>query len=208
MTLHTGQIADLLDSSDNEHRLVILPKPTTLTLRADISTSVDIHLGRWFLAPRTNRLHEIKEFPHEASKTSTMMRRVFVPFSSNFCLHPGSFILGGTIEWLKLPGNLAGSVVGKSSWGRRGLVIETASAIHPCFSGCLTLQITNLGETPIVLFPGMAVGQVSFTKIETQSNHGIGRFGGYRRPEIGEIRHDKLAKALMPKHNEPRRKRN
>jgi dCTP deaminase len=76
-------------------------------------------------------------------------RQHFVPFGQKFVLHPGRFALGSTLEWLRLPATMSGYVTGKSSLGRHGLIIETAAGIHPSFSGCLTLELANVGEVPL-----------------------------------------------------------
>ncbi len=84
----------------------------------------------------------------------------FVPIGDYFVLHPGQFVLGETLEWVHLPKNLVAFVVGKSTWGRDGLIIATAIGVHPNFSGILTLEISNVGEIPIYLYPGLAIAQL------------------------------------------------
>src|SRR3954467_386484 len=77
------------------------------------------------------------EIESEIPTEERWSNRFFVPFGKRFYLHPGKFALGMTLEWLRMPKCLTGSVVGKSSWGRRGLVIETAPCVHPGYLGCL-----------------------------------------------------------------------
>jgi dCTP deaminase len=101
-------------------------------------------------------LHELEETSNTAVR---LAKYQFVPFGDRYILHPGQFILGITFEWLKFPDDLAGFVTGKSSWGRRGLIIETAAGIHPGFCGCLTLEIGNVGPVPIPLIPGVEICQ-------------------------------------------------
>src|SRR5262245_18868742 len=84
----------------------------------------------------------------------------YVRFGDKYILHPGSFVFGVTLEWLRLPGDLAAYVIGRSSWGRRGLIIATATGVHPGFKGCLTLALTNVGEIPIAIKPGMETCQL------------------------------------------------
>jgi deoxycytidine triphosphate deaminase len=87
---------------------------------------------------------------------------VVVPFDDNFVLHPGSFLLGATLEFIALPTDMAGFVLSRSGYGRAGLLIATATYIHPGWKGCLTLELENLGEVPIKLRPACAVGQLVF----------------------------------------------
>lgn len=77
-----------------------------------------------------------------------------------FVLHPRQFVLGETLEWIHLPADLAAFVTSRSSWGRDGLIIATATGVHPGYSGILTLELTNLGEIPLRLYPGLSVAQL------------------------------------------------
>jgi dCTP deaminase len=114
----------------------------------------------------------------------------FVRFGDNFVLHPGRFVLGVTMEWLTLPRTLSGYVSGKSSLGRHGLVIETAAGLHPGFSGCLTLELANVGEVPIVISPGMEICQIFLHAIDKHECEDTGAFSGQRKPAISLPRAD------------------
>ena len=81
-------------------------------------------------------------------------------------LHPGQFVLGETLEWVHLPKDLVAFVIGKSTWGRDGLIIATAIGVHPYWSGILTLEISNVGEIPIYLYPGLAIAQLFIASVE------------------------------------------
>ena len=89
-----------------------------------------------------------------------------MPIGDYFVLHPGQFVLGETLEWIHLPKNLVAFVVGKSTWGRDGLIIATAIGVHPNWSGILTLEISNVGEIPIYLYPGLAIAQLFLAVVE------------------------------------------
>ena len=120
----------------------------------------------------------------------------FVPFGEKFVLHPGRFVLGVTLEWLRLPGCLSGYVTGKSSLGRHGLVIETAAGLHPKFSGCLTLELANVGETPLEITPGMQICQIFLHKINDAGVENIGAFSGQRKPVLSPLRSDAVLERL------------
>ena len=62
-----------------------------------------------------------------------------VPVGRSFVLHPGQFALGSTLEYVRMPQDLGGYVTGRSSWGRLGLVVATATFVHPGFIGSVTL---------------------------------------------------------------------
>lgn len=104
--------------------------------------------------------------------------------SSSFVLHPGGFVLGSSLEYLGFPSDLMAYVIGRSSLGRLGLIVATAVLVQPGFSGYLTLEITNLGNLPIVLYPGLRIAQLVFHTlncIETlpykgKYSHGVRNF--------------------------------
>ncbi|MCP4306415.1 MAG: dCTP deaminase, partial [bacterium] len=60
-----------------------------------------------------------------------------------------------------------GQVLGRSSWGRLGLVVATAVTVHPGFRGCLTLEIQNLGSAPIRLVAGVRIAQLMCWRAES-----------------------------------------
>jgi dCTP deaminase len=83
-----------------------------------------------------------------------------------FILHPGEFVLASTLEWVELPDDIAARLEGKSSLGRLGLVTHsTAGFVDPCFQGHLTLELSNLANLPITLYPGMKIGQIAFMRL-------------------------------------------
>jgi dCTP deaminase len=91
---------------------------------------------------------------------------VFVPKGLAFALEPKSFVLGSTFETVSLGANIAARLEGKSSLGRLGLVIHaTAGFIDPGFDGQITLELSNVGTMPILLWPGMKIGQLSFFRL-------------------------------------------
>jgi len=87
---------------------------------------------------------------------------VTVPPSGEYFLHPGEFGLAAIHEYIRLPKDLCADVVGRSSWARLGLIIAMATFVHPGYAGCLTLELQNLGQTPIRLKPGLRVAQLIF----------------------------------------------
>jgi len=122
----------------------------------------------------------------------------YVPFGDSYFLHPRSFVLGTTLEWVRLPRDLAAYVVGRSSWGRRGLIIATATGVHPGFTGCITLELTNVGEIPIAIKPGMAVCQLFFHEVSGPEAAGGDRsqFAASRKPTVGRINADEFFRKL------------
>jgi dCTP deaminase len=202
MILRAETIASLLDQGrgPDADPLVITPTPDLDTLRSSGAASVDLRLGTWFasLKQASNPYIRIDQKDLGARVTKTH----FVPFGEEFILHPMTFVLAVTLEWIRLPTSLAAYVVGKSSWGRCGLIIATATGVHPGFFGCLTLELSNVGEIPIAVKPGYPIGQLFFHTVDQPSESAgsptVSRsnFGGSRRPLFKTIRLDPFAERL------------
>ena len=104
-------------------------------------------------------------------------------------MHPGEFVLGSTYEQVLLPSDLAGRLEGKSSLGRLGLLTHsTAGFIDPGFSGHITLELSNVATLPILLYPGMKIGQLCLIRLTTEaefpygSSHYGSRYQGQKGP--------------------------
>jgi dCTP deaminase len=198
--LRSERIASLIRDggrSDNTDPLVIAPAPNLEQLDREGASSVDLRLGTWFSTLRPARIthltaEEEQTWPVELTKFH------YVPFGESYFLHPRSFVLGITLEWVRIPSSLGGQVIGRSSWGRRGLIIATATGVHPGFRGCLTLELSNVGEVPIGLRPGSRICQLSLFRAEggTVSHIDQSQFIGSRRPGLGELRRDDVEKQL------------
>ncbi len=106
-----------------------------------------------------------------------------------FVLHPGEFVLGSTLEAITLPDDLAGRLEGKSSLGRLGLLTHsTAGFIDPGFSGHITLELSNVANLPITLWPGMKIGQLCLFRLSSPAERPYGsstlgsKYQGQRGP--------------------------
>lgn len=150
-----------------DKQLVITPLLEPEKQLQEGSASVDLRLGTRFIASRKGYLSHIDTGDKDFEKdVANLQDSYYVNIGKWFVLHPGHFVLASTLEYLCLPTNLAGNVVTRSSWGRHGLVIATAVAIHPGFVGTLTLELRNLAEVPLILYPGRRILQVFFYEVE------------------------------------------
>lgn len=139
-------------------------------------SSVDLHLGADFQVFRNSRLPYIDPGREQPGLTE----RVVASPSEPFVLHPGEFALGTTVERIALPDDLVGRLEGKSSLGRLGLLIHsTAGYVDPGWDGRLTLELSNVANLPIVLSPGMKIGQISFSQMTSPVDR------PYGHPELG-----------------------
>lgn len=183
-----------LGNAAKPNGLAVVPEPDLGEIEGSGESSVSLRLGRWFVALRQSSqpFFDVASDGKQIRAESRAAKRYFVPFGDEFVLHPGRFVLAATLEWLKLPAILGGYVTGKSTWARRGLVIETAAGIHPGFSGCLTLELANVGEIPIKIRPGMKICQIFLHKVPSGTKLSGGLFSGRRRPFLGAPREDQV----------------
>jgi len=148
-------------------------------------SSFDVRLDRFF------RLFDNHKygFIDPAENMSELTRLVEVKSDEPFILHPGEFVLGSTYEYVTLPDNIAARLEGKSSLGRLGLLTHsTAGFVDPGFKGHVTLELANVSNLPIKLWPGMKVGQLCFFQLTSPSENPYGsdkygsRYQGQRGP--------------------------
>lgn len=165
-------------------RLSIIPRPNSDDIRERGATSIDLRLGRWFRSFKQSDISFVDVSGKDRGSRISRSKEHFVPNGSPFVLHPGRFVLGITLEWISLGRGLSGYVTGKSSLGRQGLVIETAAGIHPNFSGCLALELANVGEVPLQVSPGMPICQIFIHRIEDSRVENRGKFSGRRKPAL------------------------
>jgi dCTP deaminase len=128
--------------------------------------SVNLRLGTKIVLPRLSE-HTCID-PRELSDDAAIgfQRMRLLSFGEQFILHPRSLILALTYEFVALPRDICGYVLSRSSYGRLGLVVATATFVHPNWKGCLTLELVNQGELPISLHPLDPVAQLVLQNCE------------------------------------------
>ncbi|HEX7099091.1 MAG TPA: dCTP deaminase [Acidimicrobiia bacterium] len=139
-------------------------------------SSVDLRVDRSFRVFENHRHPAID--PRSPQEDITKL--VEVEEGEPFMLHPGEFVLGATLERVRLGLDVVARLEGKSSLGRLGLLIHsTAGFIDPGFEGAITLELSNVATLPIAIYPGMKIGQISFYQMTTPADH------PYGSPELG-----------------------
>ncbi len=134
-------------------------------------SSVDLHVDRYFRVFRNHSMGVIDVFESQEELTEL----VAIEEGGALMLHPGEFILGSTLERVALPDDLVARLEGKSSLGRLGLLIHsTAGFVDAGWDGHLTLELSNVANLPITIYPGMAIGQISFLRMTTAADNPYG----------------------------------
>jgi dCTP deaminase len=125
-------------------------------------SSVDVRVDRFFRVFHNNRYPyiDVKQPQEELTEL------VEIDDERPFVLHPGEFVLGSTLERIRLPDDLVARLEGKSSLGRLGLLIHsTAGFIDPGWDGHVTLELSNVANLPITIYYAMKIGQISFMQM-------------------------------------------
>ena len=135
-------------------------------------SSIDVKVSNLFRVFRNHTASVI-----DVKKDMTLLTElVEIADGDAFMLHPGEFALGSTLERVGVPDDMVARVEGKSSLGRLGLLIHsTAGFIDAGFDGHITLELSNVANLPITLYPGMKIGQVSFMMMTTPADKPYGK---------------------------------
>ncbi len=147
-------------------------------------SSVDLRIDRHFRVFRSHTLGliDVKENLEELTEL------VEIGADEAFILHPGEFVLGSTLERVVVPEDLVARLEGKSSLGRLGLLIHsTAGFVDAGWDGQLTLELSNVANLPITLYPAMKIGQISFQQMTTpaENPYGSAALGSKYQHQVG-----------------------
>ena len=142
--------------------------------------SYDLHLSSKFLIFENHS----KEYIDVKSREQ-YTKLIDIKNLGFFIIHPREFTLGATIEYIKIPSNLVARIEGKSSLGRLGLVIHaTAGFVDPGFEGTLTLEISNLSNLPIKIYPEMKIAQLAFHQMKSEPKKLYGEYNNKYQKQI------------------------
>jgi len=166
---------------DDAVGVVITPRPWSRDWDRD---AVNLRLGNHFLLPQSPPPPSIA-----LNENGLRQSRVHVPWGNFLTLPPHHTVLGSTLEFIKLPIDLSGQILTRSSIARTFVVIETAPWIHPGYRGCLTLEIANVSNTTVLLHPGIPIGQLLFISVDLTEEEKAAPFslsGSYVGPIVPE----------------------
>jgi dCTP deaminase len=156
-------------------------------------SSIDVRIDRYFRVFQNHRYPFIDPKQSQPDLTKEVETDMEVPF----VLHPGEFVLGSTLEVVRLDNDIVARLEGKSSLGRLGLLIHsTAGFVDPGFEGHLTLELSNVATLPIAIYPAMRIGQLSFYELSTPAENPYGsqragsKYQGQRGPTASRIHED------------------
>jgi dCTP deaminase len=169
-------------------RLVVSPVMNTKQIG---ESSIDVRLGNAFYVVSKTRA---EFFAIKRGRETRIPDRYYEfhkgTIDEEIVLHPGEFVLGSTLEYLSMPADLMAYVIGRSTIGRLGLIIATATHVAPGYKGTLTLELTNVGTVAIKLKPGVRIAQLVFHTLTSKVDSPYAEHGRYTfsvGPEIPKL---------------------
>lgn len=165
-SLSKAALQNRLNSTNEKERLVITP---ILDPKVQIGlSSIDLRLGTRFLVDLRTREPYVS--PGSARPAETFFDDTYRAFGEKFILYPGQLVLACTFEYVRLPYDLLGHVITRSSMNRLGLALH--SSVQPGYTGTLTLELTNLSSNPIALTPGIRIVQLELVELKDMLEEG------------------------------------
>jgi dCTP deaminase len=183
------EIIDFMNKEKIEERLFVTP---LINLDESLGpSSMDVRLGNEFIIMKQQSfpILDISNKEELSQRIEKYQEKVRIDYKKGFVLHPNRLVIGSTFEYIGLPDNIMAYVIGKSSWGRMGLIIATATKVDPGFKGCITLEIINEGQVPIVLYPGILIAQLVLHKTSGKSRYS-GRYNHPTGPQFPNFSKD------------------
>ncbi|MES2994447.1 MAG: dCTP deaminase [Patescibacteria group bacterium] len=151
---------------------IVLEPFTTTRLQP---ASYDIRLGNKFIVNEESATHIVDP----AKKIYPKTREIVIADGGEFVLHPGMLVLGTSKEYFGSDEFLI-QVGGKSSLARVGLMIHnTAGIINPGHFLCVTLELSNQNNVPIIIRPGMDIAQLTFSKLTSPTASSYKKMGRF-----------------------------
>lgn len=148
----------VIESPENDHAVNIN------------ASSMDLRLGKYFKIYEHSKMAMLDPMNPEGFQGMTKLITLDNP-GEPFIVQPGEFVLGVTLEKIKISDDLVARVEGRSSLGRLGIIIHsTAGFVDAGFEGTITLEITNINRMPVALYPGMRVCQLAFETMSSKAD--------------------------------------
>ncbi len=130
--------------------------------------SYDLHMDREFLVfNRGGHAYIDVKKPIDG-----YMKEVSIKDDEPFILHPGEFVLGKVLEKTGVGNDMVGRLEGKSSLGRLGIIVHaTAGYLDPGNELNMTLELSNIGPLPVMLYYNMPIAQMAFEPLSSPAEH-------------------------------------
>ena len=133
--------------------------------------SVDFRLGTEFMVSFQGRQPyiNVSYTDRDKGKPTSFFQETRRRLGDRFLLHPNQIVLASSLEYIKMPKNLVAMLSMRSTYSRLGLVMS--SYVHPGYSGCISIELTNTGNNAVNLTVGARLFQASFSEIDEELNY-------------------------------------
>jgi dCTP deaminase len=125
----------------------------------------DLRLGDEVWVYKSTYCEPIDPIRFREDRTGEYHRKLFdvikLKDGEQFLVPAGGYVLGKSLEYLRIPSHLKGSCTGKSTLARMGIHINT-TPIEPGWHGFLVVEIGNHSPLPVVLRCGDGIAQIEF----------------------------------------------
>lgn len=136
-------------------------------------SSIDLRLGYEFGLLRTRKVQALDT--KDMDQYSNLQENMKATPEEGIVVHPGEFVLGTTLETVNIPNDLVARIEGRSSYARMGLIPHAAGGfVDAGFRGQITLEIQNLGNVPITIYPEDRICQMA---VETMTSEAENPYG-------------------------------
>ena len=123
--------------------------------------SIDVRLDH-IIGKYKTKLIDLKDHSHEL--------QMYDIKKSGYVIQPKEFILGATVEFIRIPTEYHGWIETKGNIARSGLQVHNCDAhIEPGFSGKITLEIINNNNIPVKIYSNMLIAQIFIYKMNSKS---------------------------------------
>lgn len=98
----------------------------------------------------------------------TFDEKSFVDFKGKVCIiPPNSFALASSVEYFKIPRNVMGLCLGKSTYARCGIIVNV-TPFEPEWEGRATLEISNTTPLPAKIYANEGIAQLIFFEADEE----------------------------------------
>lgn len=97
---------------------------------------------------------------------------------------PHSYALGVTVETFKMPRNVTAICMGKSTYARAGLIVNT-TPLEAGWTGRLVIELGNLADLPLRVYVNEGIGQVIFLESDEDCDVSYEDRGGKYQGQTG-----------------------
>jgi len=104
--------------------------------------------------------------------------------SRYYLMPPHSYALGVTVETFRMPRDVTGICMGKSTYARAGLIVNT-TPLEAGWTGRLVIELGNLADLPLRVYVNEGIGQVLFFQSDEDCTTSYEDRGGKYQNQTG-----------------------